>query len=36
MQLDPRYDRQVTRVSAAEAAALVGDGMAVLDVRTPE
>jgi rhodanese-related sulfurtransferase len=36
MQLDPVYDRQVRQVAGAAAAALVGDGIRVLDVRTQE
>ena len=36
MQLDPRFDRQVTRVAGEQAAALVNSGAIVLDVRTPD
>jgi len=36
MHLDPTFDRQVRQVAGAAAAALVADGMQVLDVRTPE
>ena len=36
MQLDPRFDKQVTRVAGAEAGALVATGITVLDVRTPD
>ena len=36
MDLDPAYDRQVRRVAGADAAALVADGVRVLDVRTPQ
>jgi rhodanese-related sulfurtransferase/SAM-dependent methyltransferase len=36
MYLDPDADRRVTRVDGAEAAALVRDGVMVLDVRTPD
>ena len=36
MELDPRFDQQVTRVSGAAAEALVAAGATVLDVRTPD
>lgn len=36
MQLDPTFDRHVTRVAGAEAEALVAAGVRVLDVRTPQ
>ena len=36
MQLDSRFDSQVTRVAGKEAAALVESGAVVLDVRTPD
>ena len=36
MQLDPRFDGQVTRVAGEQAAALVESGATVLDVRTPD
>lgn len=36
MQLDPRFDNQVTRLAGADAEALVASGITVLDVRTPD
>ena len=36
MQLDPTYDVQVRQVAGDDAAALVADGVRVLDVRTPQ
>jgi rhodanese-related sulfurtransferase len=36
MQLDPKFDSQVTRLDAEQAAALVDSGATVLDVRTPD
>ena len=36
MQLDPAYDAQVRQVAGADAAALVADGIRVLDVRTSQ
>ena len=36
MHLDPRFDEQVRRLAASEAASLVESGATVLDVRTPD
>ena len=36
VQLDPTYDVQVRQVAGDDAAALVADGVRVLDVRTPQ